>query len=35
MSFNDVAIFSIKRNDYRIYFWYMRKDEVTNSLIKC
>ena len=25
MSFNDVAIVSIKENDYRTYFWYMSK----------
>ena len=27
MNFNDVAIVSIKGNDYRIHFWYMSKDE--------
>ena len=27
MNFNDVAIASIKGNDYRIHFWYMRKDD--------
>ena len=26
MNFNDVAIVSIKENDYRIHFWYMSKD---------
>ena len=26
MDFNDVAIAPIKGNDYRIYFWYMSKD---------
>ena len=26
-SFNDVAIVSVKENDYRIDFWYMRKAE--------
>ena len=26
MSFNDVTIVSIKRNDYRIHFWYMSKE---------
>ena len=26
MSFNDVAVVSIKGNDYRIHFWYMSKD---------
>ena len=29
MNFDDVAIVSIKENDYRIHFFYMRKD---NSL---
>ena len=28
ISFNDVAIVSVKRNDYIIYFRYMSKDEV-------
>ena len=27
MNFNDVAIVSIKGNDYRIHFWYMSKDD--------
>ena len=27
MIFNDVAIISIKRNDYIIHFWYMSKDD--------
>ena len=26
MNFNDVAIVSIKVNDYRIHFWYMSKN---------
>ena len=30
MNFNDVA--SIKRNDYRIHFWYMSKDDVINII---
>ena len=38
MNFNDVAIVSIKGNDYRIDFWYMSKDEaiilMTNSNLK-
>ena len=38
MSFNDVAIVSIKRNDYRIHFWYMSKNDaivlMTNSNLK-
>ena len=27
MNFNDVAIASIKGNDYRVHFWYMGKDD--------
>ena len=38
MSFNDVAIVSIKENDYRIHFWYMKKNDaivlMTNSNLK-
>ena len=38
MSFNDVAIVSIKGNDYRIHFWYMSKNDaiilMTNSDLK-
>ena len=38
MNFNDVAIASIKRNDYRIHFWYMSKNDaivlMTNSNLK-
>ena len=30
MSFNDVAIVSVKRNDYRIHFWYISKDKAIN-----
>ena len=29
MSFN-VAIVSVKGNDYKIHFWYMSKDEAIN-----
>ena len=32
MNFNDVAIVSIKRNDYRIHFWYMSKDEAISIM---
>ena len=32
MTFNDVAIVSIKRNDYRTYFWYMSKDDAINIM---
>ena len=31
-SFTDVAIVSIKGSDYRIYFWYMSKDDVINIM---
>ena len=38
MSFNDVAIVSIKGNDYKIHFWYMSKNDaivlMTNSDLK-
>ena len=27
MTFNDVAIVSIKGSDYKIHFWYMSKDD--------
>ena len=32
MNFNDVAIVSIKGNDYRIHFWYMSKDGAVSIL---
>ena len=32
LDINDVPIASVKRNDYRIHFWYMSKDEVINLL---
>ena len=32
MNFNDAAIVSIKRNDYRIHFWYMSKDDAINIM---
>ena len=31
-NFNNIAIVSIKGNDYRIHFWYMSKDDVTNIM---
>ena len=38
MNFNDVAIVSIKGNDYRIRFWYISKNDaialMTNSNLK-
>ena len=32
MNFNDVAIVSVKRNDYRIPFWYMSKDDAISII---
>ena len=32
ISFNNVAIVSVKGNDYRIRFWYMSKDDVINIM---
>ena len=32
MSFNDVAIVSVKGSDYRIHFWYMSKSDEINLL---
>ena len=32
MNFNDVAIVSIKGNDYRIHFWYISKDEAISIM---
>ena len=32
MNFNDVAIVSIKGNDYRIHVWYMSKDDSINIM---
>ena len=32
MNFNDVAMVSIKGNDYRIHFWYMSKDDAINIM---
>ena len=32
MNFNDVAIFYIKGNDYRIQFWYMSKDDAISIM---
>ena len=38
INFNDVAIASIKENDFRIHFWYMSKNDaivlMTNSNLK-
>ena len=32
LNFNDVAIVSIKANDYRIHFWYMGKDDAIDIM---
>ena len=32
LNFNDIAIVSIKGNDYRIHFWYMSKNDTTNLI---
>ena len=32
MNFNDVAIISVNGSDYRIYCWYMSKDDVINIM---
>ena len=38
MNFNDVAIVSIKGNNYRMHFWYMNQNDaivlMTNSNLK-
>ena len=33
MSFNDIAIINVKRNAYRIHFWYMSKDDAISIMI--
>ena len=32
INFNDVAIVSVKENDYKIHFWYMSKDDAINKM---
>ena len=32
MSFNNVATVYVKRNAYRIHFWYMSKDDAINRM---
>ena len=32
MSFNDVAIVSVKGSDYRIHFWYMSKNDAISKM---
>ena len=31
MSFNDVSIISVIKNDYRTHFWYTSEDEATKK----
>ena len=32
MNFNEIAIVSVKGNDYRINFWYMSKNDAINLI---
>ena len=32
MAVNDIAIFSVKGSDYRIHFWYMKKQDAMNIM---
>ena len=32
MNFNDLAIVSVKGNDYRIHFWYVSKDDAISIM---
>ena len=32
MSFNYVTVVSVKKNDYRIHFWYMSKNDAINIM---
>ena len=32
LNFNDIAIVSIKGDDYRIHFWYMSKDDAISIM---
>ena len=32
INFNDVAIVSIKGNDYKLHFWYMSKDDAISIM---
>ena len=32
MSFNDVAVVYVRGSTYRIYFWYMRKDDAISII---
>ena len=32
IGFNNIAILCIKKNAYRIFFWYMSKDDAINMM---
>ena len=32
MNFNNIAFVYVKRNAYRIHFWYMSKDDAVNIM---
>ena len=32
MSFNNIALIYVKENAYRIYFWYMSKNDAINIM---
>ena len=32
MNFNDVAVASVERSDYRIHFWYISKDDAISVM---
>ena len=32
MNFNDAAIVSVKGSDYKIHFWYIRKNDAINIM---
>ena len=33
MNLDDAAIVSVKESDYRIQFWYMKKDDAINIIL--
>ena len=32
MNFNDIAVVYVKKSAYRIYFWYVSKDDTINIM---
>ena len=32
MNFNDIAVVYVKKSAYRIYFWYVSKDDAINIM---